>query len=291
MKKYALYPGCVMPTEQYAYELSLREIMPKLDIELVDLEGFSCCGEPIKGVNKMMTLYLAARNLALAEQKNLDIFAPCPMCHFSLSECKHILDSNPDMKNRINELLTKEDLTYTGTANTVHTVDLLHDIIGLETLQKQVKKPLSNLKVATHYGCHLIRPSEIRRPVDSENPQKMETILKTLGANPQPYPEKLDCCGAPILPNLPESALTKTGQKLQRIQEQTFDVMVDVCPWCHKMFDSKQKKAGETVATKLNVPVVYLSQLVGVAMGINKEKLGFSLNQSPTETLSLGGSK
>jgi len=287
MKKYALYPGCLMPTEQYAYELSLREVFPLLDVELVDVDGFSCCGEPLKSINKMMTLYLAARNLAIGEKQGLDLFVPCPMCHFSLSECKHILKSNNDMKEKINSMLASEDLTYKGTAGLVHTVDLLHDIIGVEEIKNRVKNPLKDIKLATHYGCHLLRPSEIGRPVDSENPQKMEAVLDALGAKCSFYPEKLDCCGAPIDANLPESALTKTGQKLQAIQDHGFDAIVDVCPWCHKMFDSRQSKAGETVAAKLDIPVLYLTQWLGLALGVKKEKLGLHLNSSPVDKLEL----
>ena len=288
MKKYALYPGCVMPTEQYAYELSIRETFPLLDIELVDLEGFSCCGEPMKSVNQLMTLYLSARNLAIGEKQDIDLFVPCPMCHLALSECKHVMENNVEMRDRVNGMLASEDLQYKGSVDIVNTVDLLHDHIGVDKIEKHVKKPLDGLKIATHYGCHLIRPSEIGRPVDSENPQKMETVLKILGAEPLDYAEKLDCCGAPILANLPESALTKTGQKLQRVQEQGFDVFVDVCPWCHRMFDSKQVKAGETVSSKLEVPVVYLTQLIGLAFGVKKEKLGLDLNLSPVDKLKIG---
>ena len=102
--KYALYPGCVMPTEQYAYELSIREVLPKLEVELVDIKGFSCCGEPLKSVNQMLTLSLSARNLAIAEKQGLDVYAPCPMCHLALTECKRILDSDPLMNERINKL-------------------------------------------------------------------------------------------------------------------------------------------------------------------------------------------
>ena len=287
MTRYALYPGCLMPTEQYAYELSIREVLPKFNIDLVDVQGFSCCGEPMKSVNKVITLYLAARNLAIGEHHKLDLFVPCPMCHFSLSECKHILENNKEMNERINKMLAEEDLTYKGTGDIVHTVDLLHDIIGVEALQKEVKTPLNGLKVATHYGCHLIRPSDIGRPVDSENPQKIESILSALGAEPVYYPEKLDCCGAPILANLPESALTKTGQKLQAIQEHGFDALVDVCPWCHKMFDARQSKAGETVAARLDIPVVYLTQLVGLALGLSPEKLGMTMNNSPVDKIQL----
>ena len=287
MKKYALYPGCLMPTEQYAYELSLREVFPLLDVELVDVDGFSCCGEPLKSVNKMMTLHLAARNLAIAEKQGLDLFVPCPMCHFSLSECKHVFKSNNDMKEKINSMLASEDLTYKGTAGLVHTVDLLHDVIGIEEIKNRVKNPLKGLKLATHYGCHLIRPSEIGRPVDSENPQKMERILTALGAETAEYPEKLDCCGALLQINLDESALTKSGQKLKAVQEHGFDGLVDVCPWCHKMFDARQTKAGETVAVKLDLPVFYLTQLLGLALGVKKEKLGLHLNSSPVDKLEL----
>ncbi len=288
MTKYALYPGCVMPTEQYAYELSIREVLPLLNIDLVDVEGFSCCGEPMKSMNQLMALYLSARNLALAERQDLDLYVPCPMCHLSLSECQRVMESNTEMRDRMNGMLASEDLQYNGSIDIVHTVNLLHDHIGIEEIKKRVKKPLAGLKVATHYGCHLIRPSEIGRPVDSENPQKMETILKVLGAESLDYPEKLDCCGAMLSANLPESALTKTGQKLQKVQEQGFDVFVDVCPWCHRMFDSKQVKAGETVAAKLEMPVVYLTQLLGLALGVKKEKLGLELNLSPVDKLKLG---
>jgi heterodisulfide reductase subunit B len=288
-KKYALFTGCMMSTEQYAYEMSIRESLPILDIELIDVEGFSCCGEPMKSVNQLMALYLSARNIAIAEKNNLDILAPCAMCHLSLSECKHVLENNTEMKDRINGMLADEDLNYKGSVEILHTVDLLHDHIGLETIKKHVKKPLTGLKFATHYGCHLIRPSEIGRPVNSENPTKMEEILKVLGAETENYyPEKLDCCGGILQINLPESALTKTGQKLKAVQEYGFDGLVDVCPWCHRMYDARQVKAGETVATKLEVPVFYLTQLLGLALGINKEKLGLDLNLSPVDKLKLG---
>ncbi|RLF29457.1 MAG: heterodisulfide reductase subunit B [Thermoplasmata archaeon] len=285
MKKYALYPGCLMPTEQYGYEISIRETFPLLDIHLVDINGFSCCGEPMKSVNQLLTLYLSARNIAISEKNNLDLYVPCAMCHLSLTECKHILDNNTHLKNKINTMLSSENIEYRGECKIIHTVDLLHDIIGLEKIKKQVKKPLENLKIATHYGCRLIRPSEIGRPVDSENPQKIENILQAIGAQTNDYPEKLDCCGAPLLINHPETALTKAGQKLKAIQEQDFNALVTVCPWCHKMLDARQNKAGETIASKIHLPVFYLTQLLGLALGIKKEKLGLELNLTYTNKI------
>ena len=284
MKKYVLYPGCLMPTEQYAYELSLREILPIFDIELVDINGFSCCGEPMKSVNQFLTLHLSARNIALAEERECNMFVPCAMCHLALSECTYTLKNNKELRDRANALLQEEGLTWSGKNAIFHTVDMLHDEIGVNVIKEQIKKPLEGIKLATHYGCHLIRPSEIGRPVDTETPQKMEILLHAIGAETTPYAEKLDCCGAPLLANLPDSALTKAGQKMQAIQHD-FDGLVTVCPWCHKMFDSRQQKAAETVATTISLPVVYLPQLIGVALGIEKEKLGFEFNLSPTEKL------
>ena len=286
--RYALYPGCLMPTEQYGYEVSLKATLPLLGVEIVDLEGFSCCGEPLKSINQMLTLTLSARNLAICEKEGLDILIPCPMCHLALSETKRILDTDPKMKERINSKLTGEGLEYKGTSQLFHVIDLLHNVIGLDAIKEMVVKPLSELNFATHYGCHIFRPSEIGRPVDPENPQMMEKILDVLGAKSDDYPEKLDCCGGPILPVHPETSLTKTGQKLQSIQEQGFSGMALSCPWCHKMYDSKQKKAGETVGAKLNVPVLYLTQLMGLAFGVDEDKLALDLNLSPVEKV-LGG--
>ncbi|KAA0007562.1 MAG: hypothetical protein FE035_01535 [Thermoplasmata archaeon] len=189
------------------------------------------------------------------------------------------------MRSRVNEMLASEDLEYKGKVGVVHTVDLLYDHVGVKEIKKHVKKPLKGLKIASHYGCHLVRPSEIGRPVDSENPMKIEAVLEALGAETMDYAEKLDCCGGLLLVNLPESALTKTGQKLQAVEEHGFDGLVTVCPWCQRMFDSRQKKAGETVAAKLEVPVFYLTQLLGLAFGLDERKLGLDLNLSPVDKL------
>lgn len=283
--KVALYPGCLMPTEQYGYEISLKKVLPMLSVEVADLEGFSCCGEPLKSISQMMTLTLSARNIAICEKEGLDILIPCPMCHLALSEAKRILDKDEAMKERVNGKLSGEDLEYKGTSKIFHILDLVHDVIGLDAVKEKVSSPLSELNFATHYGCHIHRPSELGRPVDSENPQMMERILDVLGAKAEDYAEKLDCCGAPLLPVHPETSLTKTGQKLKAIQDQGFSGMALSCPWCHKMYDSKQKKAGETVGAKLKVPVLYLTQLMGLAFGVNKDELGIELNLSPVDMI------
>jgi len=275
----------MMPTEQYAYEMSIRATLPRFDIEIVEVDGFSCCGEPLKSISQMLTLTLSSRNLAIADREGLDLLIPCPMCHLALSEAKRILDSDEEMRDRINSKLSAEELTYGGTTRLFHIIDLLHDEIGLDAIKEKVTSPLGDRNIATHYGCHIIRPAELGRPVDSEDPKKMESILGALGFRSEYYPEKLDCCGAPLLPVHPETSLTKTGQKLEAVQQRGFDGMATACPWCHKMYDSRQKKAGETVGAKLHVPVLYITQLLGLAMGIDGADLGLELNLSPVDEL------
>jgi len=266
--------------------MAAREILPVLGVDAVYPEDFSCCGEHVKSVNQLITLYLSARNMAVCEKNGLEnIYVPCSDCHLALSETKRVLNGSAELKERINTALASENLKYTGAVTLYHTLDLLHDYIGVEKIKSLVKKPFNGITVATHYGCKTIRPTEVGRPDNAENPQKMEKILTAIGVNTQPYPEKLDCCGASLLANLPETPLTKTGQKLKAIAEQGFAAMVDACPWCHKMYDSKQAKALETVASKSAVPVVNLLQIVGIALGIDKEKLGLNLNSSPAEKI------
>lgn len=284
--KIGLFLGCIIPTEQYAYEISLRAVLPKLGIELADVEGFSCCGAPFRSINLNLSMYLSLRNLAICEMEGMDILAPCPICHLALTEALNFYSGCKDTEDgeRYRTMLAEEGLEFKGQLNLYHTLDLLHDVIGLDKIKDHVKKPLADTQFACHYGCHLIRPSDSGRPDNSEHPEKMENILQALGANMEQsynYPEKLNCCGGPLILNLPDSALTKTGQKLQAIQERDFVGLVDLCPWGHRLFDSRQKNAADTVGVKLDVPVFYLTQLLGLSFGKDPNELGLQLNLSP----------
>jgi len=286
MKKLGLYLGCTIPTEQYGYEMSIREIMPEFDIELVDLENASCCGAPLKSVNLIMQMYLSARNIAICESKGLDMYAPCPQCHLSLTETKNRLRDSEKLREKIvKELMEYEGLEYKGDLNIYHTVDLFYDKIGLDVIKKKVKKPLE-WNIACHYGCQTVRYSDAGRPDIAEHPSKMEEIIKVLGGETRDYSEKLNCCGAPLMITHKESALTKTGEKLKAIQDRNFDATAIVCPFGGRMLDSKQEKAGSTIGEKLDMPVFYLTQLIGLAMGKEKNKLGINLNLSSAKVLS-----
>ncbi len=282
--KTAVYWGCVIPTMQYSYEMSIREIMPHLGIELVDLDNASCCGTPVQSVNMVAAVYLAARNIAIAQKMGFkDLLAVCNGCHLSLFEAAYFLSHDEKLREQVNHLLKEEDLQYSGTMKIWHTIDFLHDMIGEEAIKKAVTHPLNGLKVAVHYGCHILRPSSVGTVDDPENPQKLDRLIELLGARSIPYPEKLDCCGAMLMLSHPDAAFTFTGLKLKAVQELDVDAFVDSCPSCQNMFDVRQKSAAATTGAKLNMPVIYYTQLLGLAMGIPQEKLGLNMNRSPID--------
>jgi len=281
-----VYWGCVIPTSEYAYELSLRATLPRLGTNLVELEGSSCCGSPVTSVNKLAAEYLALRNIALAEKTGIKyLLVPCNGCYLSLVETLHNWRSDEKLRSELEEPLGREELTLKGEVQLVHTINFLHDIIGLEVVKATVVKPLTGLRLVSHTGCHLLRPSTILTVDDPEQPRKLDELIKVLGAEALEYPESLDCCGAGLLLSHPESALSLSAEKLRAVQGLGVDGFVDSCPSCHMMFDAKQEAGAKATGQKLSVPVLYYTQLLGLAMGLDKRALGLHLNKSPVEKL------
>jgi heterodisulfide reductase subunit B len=284
--KVAVFWGCRILTEHYAYEMSLREVMPKLGVELTDLKGASCCGDPIKSVNDTTVTYLSARTLALANETGLtDLLVPCNRCHLTLSEAKYRLQNDLQMRGKVQTLLDEEGLTYSDDVHVWHTIDLLHDKVKPEKIKQKIKTPLNGFKLATHPGCQILRPSEIGRVDNPEAPRKLDELVQVLGAETIDYSEKLDCCGSALLPTHQDAALSLAGAKIKALQDYGVDGLVVSCPECHLMYDYKQEAAATTVGGKLKLPVFYYTQLLGVALGVEHTKLGLHLNQSPVEEL------
>jgi len=282
--KVPVYWGCVIPTVQYAYEMSVREVMPRLGVELVDLDNASCCGTPVQSINMFAAVYLAARNIAISEKTGFtDLLAVCNGCHLSLFEAHHFLSHDEKLREQVNALLKEEGLHFSGKVKIWHAIDFLHDLVGEEAIRKAVTHPLSGLNLAVHYGCHILRPSSVGTVDDPENPQKLDRLIEWLGAKSIPYPEKLDCCGSMLMMSQPDAAFTFTGLKLKAVQDSGADALVDLCPSCQNMFDMRQKSAAATAGVRVSMPVVYYTQLLGLAMGIPQEKLGLNLNRSPVD--------
>ena len=284
--KMAVFWGCCVLTEHYAYEMSVREVMPKLGVELADLKSTSCCGDPIKSVSDLAVTYLSARILALAQETGLNaLLVPCNRCHLMLSEAKYRLENSLETRDKVRTLLAEERVQYHGGLQIWHTIDLLHDKIRPESIKERVKVPLTGLRLATHPGCQILRPSEIGRVDNAEVPKKLDELVQMLGAETIDYNEKLDCCGSALLPTHQDAALSLAGAKIRTLQESGADGLVVSCPECHLMYDARQEAAAATVGGKLALPVFYYTQLLGIALGLDNEKLGLQLNKSPVEEL------
>jgi heterodisulfide reductase subunit B len=289
--KYALYLGCTIQNEQYGCEISTRETLPRLGVELIDMEGTSCCGLPaFSSLSMLGWFYLSTRNIAIAEKMGLDILALCNGCYESLIQTKYNLDKDPNLQTIINDKILKEGLEYTGTAQIIHPISLLHDIIGVEFIEQRVKKPLKGLKFASHPGCHAIRPSILGMPDDPEHPQKMDNLITALGAETMDYPEKVDCCGSMLVSAAASTTLTITAEKLKAVEDYGFDGLVTTCPFCFQMFDGRQEEINEmidflldTEPDEVELPIFYYTQLLGLAMGMKPDRLGLHLNKSPVD--------
>lgn len=283
--KFALFSGCTVQTEQYGYELSARAVLPRFGVELVDLKGAGCCGFLSSRVSSPLTAkYLTTRNMALAEKLGLDILALCNSCHLSFSEVKRHLERDEDLRNVINSALAVEGLKYSGESEVYHILEVLHDMVGVDKIADAVIRPLKNLKLAAHPGCHIFRPTDLKRPDDGEDPKKLDELIRALGAKAPDYPEKLDCCGSSIYAAQEKASLLIAGSKLKAVRDHGFDGLVTVCPLCFKIFDGKQSAMRGLIGDEtLDVPVFYYTQLLGFSLGISPEKLGIPFNVSSAD--------
>ena len=278
-KKYTLYLGCTISTEQWAYEMSAAKVLERLGIEVEHKEGYSCCGITVRSQNAMGFLYMSARNLAIAESSDNPVLTYCTGCRLSLHEANHMLGANETLKGRINDKMKIEGLQYQGKLRVAHVLELLHDVIGPEEISTHIVRTFPGLRVAPHNGCHAIRPLEVGQQDDPENPQKLDRLLRLIGAETPYHSNKTDCCGAPMLLADDQAAFSLTGSKLQKLMQWKFDALVNICPSCQKMFDN-QKIASSTVGQKVELPVLYFTQLLGLAMGFGPEELGLDQCES-----------
>lgn len=286
MSKFLLFLGCTIPTKQYAYEISVRNVLPRLGVELVEFPEAGCCGFPLKGLNKKAWVYMSARVLSLASKKGLPILALCNGCDTSLRKIKDLLKHDGVLRDEIAKLLEGEGVKLSLKAEVYHTLEVLHDFIGVEKIKTQVRRPLRGIKIASYPGCHMLRPSEIPHPEDPVEPRKYDSVLRALGADVGYYPDKGGCCGATILPYSAKHALLIVAAKLKTIKDYGFDCVSTSCPYCMEMIDAKQDAARSEVGDEsISIPAFYLTQLIGLAMGLSPKELGLNLNVSPIESI------
>ncbi|MGD0803911.1 MAG: CoB--CoM heterodisulfide reductase iron-sulfur subunit B family protein [Candidatus Bathyarchaeia archaeon] len=283
--RYSLFLGCTIPTRQMNYEQSAREVARVLGIEFVD-GGYGCCGFPVEPVDEVKALSMAAANLKIASESDDALVTLCSACGEMLSKAEKRLGEDAEATKGVCKILTQAGLAYAGEKpRVIHFARMLHDDYGLDNIRARVVKPLKGLRIATHPGCHYVRPSTLYLGFDDpEFPGTLDRLVEATGAEALDYQGKTDCCGGGILAVREDIAKAMTGKKLAKLSGKA-DAMVVICPFCGIMYDKYQKTLEEELGIQLGLPVLYYPQLLGLALGIDPSKLGFDVNSVGVQAL------
>ena len=284
--RYAYYPGCSLKTSAREYDLPLQAVCQAMDIELVEVPDWSCCGaSAAANTDPALSAALAARNLRQAKGAGLDVvMAPCSGCYKYLRLARQNIHNEPQFRERVQSLLGGHSLSQLPTVK--HPLEVLTRDLG--AIATAVKRPLHGLRVACYYGCVISRP---RGGFDDpENPTSMDKLIAILGAEAVPYTYKTRCCGGAVMMPSPEVAFDLTGHLLRKAQEQGANCLALACPMCALLLDAYQSTIERRQETRFHLPIFYFTQLMGLALGIDKERLGLRYNVvAPFELLSAVG--
>jgi len=275
-----LFLGCTVPVRNLNYELSARQVAGVLGVELRDLPELGCCGFPLKGWDYQSALLVAARALAQAGDTGLDLVPLCSACAGHLAEAAHHLDHDDKARREVNSSLAQQGLEYRPGVRVRHFVRYLLEEVGLEAIRDKVVRPLEGFSFAPHYGCHYLKPSEVLGGFDDpEDPVSLARLIEASGAKVVDYATLKDCCGGGVLGTDEDLAGRMAGGKLQELAGLELTALALVCPFCNVMFEGQQKTIAKKLETKFKVPVVYLTQVLGLALGLEPDQLGFKLNR------------
>ena len=276
MPKYAFFPGCVSRGGCPELYPAAMQVCRRLGIELEELTGASCTGAGVlQEKNEFLGDVLNARTFAMAEFMGLTIMTICSTCQGVMSQANKRLKDDPDYLAKVNSHLAEEYLTYRGTAVIKHLLWVIIEDVGLETLQRNVTTPLTHLRVAPFYGCYILRPSDaLDFEGHPERQTSLETIITTLGGQVVDFPGKSRCCGFPILTINERNSVAMVGKHTTEAKDLGADAMVTPCPLCHLNLDGYQPKAMAQTQRKIDLPILHLPQLIGLAMGIKPRDMG-----------------
>lgn len=277
--KFSFFKGCFIPVRQPHIEKTAQIVLPELGIDLVPVQGFTCCPEPIGvGVNHKLTgTVISARNLALAEEAGHDVITLCNGCTYSLKQTNIMLKGDEELREKVNAILSETDHQFRGTVEVRHFAQVLLEDVGLEKIQTKAEKKLTGLKVASHTGCHILSPPEIMGFDDPQDPVRLDRLVEALGAEPIDYLYKTQCCGW-TLSNYGDRAAANRllGDKLTAMNEAGADCVNLICPQCLAQFDTGQMMAGRALKLGFRLPALFYLQLLGLSMGLSLDEVGYS---------------
>ncbi|HOW15647.1 CoB--CoM heterodisulfide reductase subunit B [Methanosarcina sp.] len=281
MNKLSLFLGCIVPNRYPGIEKATKLCLQKLEIDAADLPGASCCPAPgvFKSFDKAAWLALASRNIVLSERMERDVLTVCNGCYGSLADANMELKKDPEMKACTNTCLKGIGMEFKGTVEVRHIIEFLYREFGPEKLKGYITTPLG-LKVALHYGCHLIKPSKDRNLGETEAPVFFDELVEATGAKSVDYTDKMMCCGAGggVRSGYAAESLEMLEHKLDCIRKAGVDCIVNACPFCHLQFDRGQIAVNEKFGTDYSIPVLHYSQLLGLALGFSPDQLGIEQN-------------
>lgn len=283
---YALYPGCAAKGATPELYRSTMAIIGRLGIAVKELTASSCCGAGVVGEGEPeVALALNARTFAQAEQLGLDVMTICGTCQGVMGAANKRLKTEPGLLDRINRVLEHDSPIYRGTIQVKHLLWIVVREVGLHRLEQEVRVPLSELRIAPFYGCYILRPSWDMGFDDPENPTSLEKVIRAVQGEPVAYAGRTKCCGFPIILEQEAIAVAMAGTNMKAAKEGGADCMVTPCPLCHMSLDIYQDRAGQAVHTQLNLPILHLPQLLGLAMGVPAKDLGVSHHLVPVDTI------
>lgn len=272
--KYALFMGCTPYGATPELKMAMDVVPEKLGIELIELTEASCCGAShLQDFDEFLSIVINARNLCYAEKLGLDLITICNTCQLNLSTTNNRLKKDKELRERVNKRLQEVGLEFKGTIEVKHFLYALIDDFGLEKLKELVTHPIY-MKIAPFYGCHNIRPSKSEQNENPYAPTSLEKLVDVLGGVPTDYKEKTRCCGFHVELQNPKEAHIMGGNAMLGAKDSGADAIVTPCPLCHLSFDAQQKSAEKLVGREIDMPVFHTPQLIGLALGIDKESLG-----------------
>lgn len=277
--KLSYYPGCTLKNHAKNFEDSTFCSLKQLGIGVEELPRWNCCGTVFSLTTDDLIHHIAPiRNLIrVKEQKSNKLFTLCAMCYNTLKRANQRVKDNPEDLEKINDFMYREEINYQGDVQVLHLLEILQNDIQFENIAKKITKPLEGLKVASYYGCMLVRPQDIGFD-DMENPSIMDNLMSTLGAQPVDFPYKTECCGAYQTVDKQDIVAERTFQILSSAQSRGAEVVVVSCPLCAFNLDHRQKKTVQNYPEFKHIPILYFTQLLAVALGCPKKSLRLDLH-------------
>lgn len=276
MKKFAYFPGCSLEKMASSYHKSALETTQAYGIELQELDDWNCCGATTYfHLDEVLANTLVARNLALAEKEGLDLVAPCSACYKNAYFTTKYFRNDPDLAEHINFALEEDDLHFDAKIDVYHLIEVFINDVGIDKIKEGIKNPLEGLVIAPYYGCQIERPK--KSGSEAENPSYFEDLVRAMGAEPAYFPERLRCCGGSLIMTSRVAALDMARILLDSAVRNGAHVIATACPMCQVNLECYQSAVNEEFGTEFNLPILYFTQLLGLALGLSPKELGIGI--------------